>query len=113
LSASPPACTFILTHPGHLRDLPSFPTRRSSDLRLRPLPPANWRIRCADDPEEYTRQTVVETMSYVEDPLEEPDARGTRTEVQHRSEEHTSELQSPYDLVCRLLLEKKKNKQYN
>src|SRR5207248_9315069 len=25
-----------------------------------------------------------------------------------RSEEHTSELQSPYDLVCRLLLEKKK-----
>src|SRR5207248_7780148 len=24
-----------------------------------------------------------------------------------RSEEHTSELQSPYDLVCRLLLEKK------
>src|SRR6266516_7824217 len=28
-----------------------------------------------------------------------------------RSEEHTSELQSPYDLVCSLLLEKKKNKQ--
>src|SRR5437867_10723014 len=28
-----------------------------------------------------------------------------------RSEEHTSELQSPYDLVCRLLLEKKKKKQ--
>src|SRR6266705_7091190 len=27
-----------------------------------------------------------------------------------RSEEHTSELQSPYDLVCRLLLEKTKNK---
>src|SRR5438094_7729539 len=26
-----------------------------------------------------------------------------------RSEEHTSELQSPYDLVCRLLLEKKKD----
>src|SRR5437867_5093741 len=25
-----------------------------------------------------------------------------------RSEEHTSELQLPYDLVCRLLLEKKK-----
>src|SRR5437867_9323456 len=29
-----------------------------------------------------------------------------------RSEEHTSELQSPYDLVCRLLLEKKKNEQH-
>src|SRR5207248_7771953 len=29
-------------------------------------------------------------------------------EIGYRSEEHTSELQSPYDLVCRLLLEKKK-----
>src|SRR5690348_18189875 len=29
-------------------------------------------------------------------------------EVQFRSEEHTSELQSPVHLVCRLLLEKKK-----
>src|SRR5256885_8985712 len=27
---------------------------------------------------------------------------------EHRSEEHTSELQSPCNLVCRLLLEKKK-----
>src|SRR5207248_10425366 len=32
---------------------------------------------------------------------------GTRA-ANVRSEEHTSELQSPYDLVCRLLLEKKK-----
>src|SRR5205807_6682866 len=29
-----------------------------------------------------------------------------------RSEEHTSELQSPCNLVCRLLLEKKNNKYY-
>src|SRR5256885_4113054 len=29
-----------------------------------------------------------------------------------RSEEHTSELQSPCNLVCRLLLEKKKNNKY-
>src|SRR5438876_4606568 len=29
---------------------------------------------------------------------------------EHRSEEHTSELQSPVHLVCRLLLEKKKKK---
>src|SRR5207248_10374297 len=34
--------------------------------------------------------------------------RGGRAAI--RSEEHTSELQSPYDLVCRLLLEKKKKK---
>src|SRR5690348_17433911 len=30
--------------------------------------------------------------------------------VSGRSEEHTSELQSPVHLVCRLLLEKKKNR---
>src|SRR2546426_8236734 len=30
--------------------------------------------------------------------------------LKHRSEEHTSELQSPCNLVCRLLLEKKKKK---
>src|SRR5207248_4250935 len=33
-----------------------------------------------------------------------------RRATDDRSEEHTSELQSPYDLVCRLLLEKKNNK---
>src|SRR5437867_7667006 len=31
----------------------------------------------------------------------------TRAHLAIRSEEHTSELQSPYDLVCSLLLEKK------
>src|SRR5437879_10421878 len=31
-----------------------------------------------------------------------------RRELENRSEEHTSELQSPMYLVCRLLLEKKK-----
>src|SRR5438094_1301838 len=35
----------------------------------------------------------------------------TITAATKRSEEHTSELQSPYDLVCRLLLEKKKKNQ--
>src|SRR2546426_9149971 len=35
-----------------------------------------------------------------------------RTRVEERSEEHTSELQSPCNLVCRLLLEKKKKKHY-
>src|SRR5690348_17954126 len=45
--------------------------------------------------------------------LVDPDARGrglgTRL-LTHRSEEHTSELQSPVHLVCRLLLEKKKKR---
>src|SRR5256885_13255123 len=33
---------------------------------------------------------------------------GGKQELEDRSEEHTSELQSPCNLVCRLLLEKKK-----
>src|SRR5688500_20361684 len=35
--------------------------------------------------------------------------RGPRRRSMTRSEEHTSELQSPCNLVCRLLLEKKNN----
>src|SRR5690349_22128165 len=41
-------------------------------------------------------------------PTARPPARGRR----RRSEEHTSELQSRRDLVCRLLLEKKKKIKY-
>src|SRR5476649_763419 len=37
-----------------------------------------------------------------------PKGVSTRTSLSSRSEEHTSELQSHSDLVCRLLLEKKK-----
>src|SRR2546426_4899951 len=36
-------------------------------------------------------------------------ARGRALRIPMRSEEHTSELQSPCNLVCRLLLEKKKH----
>src|SRR2546426_4544552 len=36
-----------------------------------------------------------------------------RPRLSGRSEEHTSELQSPCNLVCRLLLEKKKKKYQN
>src|SRR5256885_11521223 len=43
-------------------------------------------------------------------PLTETQPLGAEVQVQRfdRSEEHTSELQSPCNLVCRLLLEKKK-----
>src|SRR5207249_10125018 len=37
------------------------------------------------------------------------DRDGTSLRVMNRSEEHTSELQSRFELVCRLLLEKKTN----
>src|SRR5438132_10039306 len=49
----------------------------------------------------YTGET--ETMRY-------PIAGDANPIVRVRSEEHTSELQSHSDLVCRLLLEKKKKK---
>src|SRR5256885_9372214 len=39
---------------------------------------------------------------------EHPDREVTKDAEGTRSEEHTSELQSPCNLVCRLLLEKKK-----
>src|SRR3989454_926260 len=41
--------------------------------------------------------------------LEQIEVRGDGRSRLERSEEHTSELQSPCNLVCRLLLEKKKN----
>src|SRR5258708_13931830 len=51
-------------------------------------------------PQEFTRELQV-----VEDSLR---ANHGSALVKPRSEEHTSELQSPDHLVCRLLLEKKK-----
>src|SRR5699024_3072883 len=41
------------------------------------------------------------------DPESDPDIALEQTQKAFRSEEHTSELQSRFDLVCRLLLEKK------
>src|SRR5699024_12044847 len=47
---------------------------------------------------------------------QEPHRRSAAAELgvflDDRSEEHTSELQSRFDLVCRLLLEKKKKRRY-
>src|SRR5206468_5022208 len=56
-------------------------------------------------------------LSLFDAPLSEPASRsgvegalGAVVSITIRSEEHTSELQSRSDLVCRLLLEKKKKK---
>src|SRR5438874_9359031 len=79
-----------------LRLLHSFPTRRSSDLfESRPL-----RISHITGPYLLAGWST---------------DWGERLPVggKERSEEHTSELQSRRDLVCRLLLEKKKKKLSN
>src|SRR5690348_17623825 len=46
-------------------------------------------------------------------PQQQQTASAIPTGAAGRSEEHTSELQSPVHLVCRLLLEKKKKKETN
>src|SRR5205807_3488975 len=94
--------------------IPSFPTRRSSDL---PLPPAGRQAAAGQhQPQRSFRQRG--GCGHQPKPRPSPTAapcaeteqcRGGHRESKHsRSEEHTSELQSPCNLVCRLLLEKKK-----
>src|SRR5207248_10901807 len=66
-------------------------------------------------PEAAAREPVTPRQQCVEVLLRRPPENGPDLGLgrgveagEQRSEEHTSELQSPYDLVCRLLLEKKK-----
>src|SRR5690348_17522609 len=84
----------------------SYLAGRQSDA---PVWPGSWSKRAA----ELLRADLERAgVAYVD-----PDGRYRDFHsLRHRSEEHTSELQSPVHLVCRLLLEKKKNnksKQYS
>src|SRR5439155_25632881 len=89
----PPASfSYTYTPP---RDLHSFPTRRSSDL-----PPRRHRPHRAQDHRRHLRRARRTRRRGVQ--------RQGPVAVCARSEEHTSELQSRGHLVCRLLLEKKK-----
>src|SRR5207249_10092585 len=98
----PPSLLFFLQYSPHHRDLHSFPTRRSSDLmRLDHLPTGK---QGADMGAHHGLERHHATGGRGHEPGE-----GRRA----RSEEHTSELQSRFDLVCRLLLEKKKKKNEN
>src|SRR5260370_30065411 len=54
------------------------------------------------------QQTVVATVGATGPPVGSPNGLETGASAPERSEEHTSELQSHLNLVCRLLLEKKK-----
>src|SRR5699024_12695331 len=98
LTACPPPISLVLLlyfffyRSGAHRDLHSFPTRRSSDLhcRARASRAGSWR----------SGPTAASSTS--------PSPPRLWSMRRARSEEHTSELQSRFDLVCRLLLEKKK-----
>src|SRR5699024_12014210 len=101
---------FFYSHTNHL-DLHSFPTRRSSDLCKR-------LVICAQEPDNLQKTL---TMLIEERYKDEDTGSGGVTHFRNlsyliqpvRSEEHTSELQSRFDLVCRLLLEKKKHNTNN
>src|SRR5438046_10145006 len=82
------------------RDLHSFPTRRSSDLVEIAV-----RVEGARD----HRQHDVAGRALGQGAGPAADGLAERLALP-RSEEHTSELQSLTNLVCRLLLEKKKKK---
>src|SRR5215216_7657269 len=56
------------------------------------------------------RSTLFPYTTLFRSPPTRPGRWCARWPRKRRSEEHTSELQSPDHLVCRLLLEKKKNK---
>src|SRR5689334_23763749 len=94
---------YSLRTPLHLR---SFPTRRSSDLLsgliialggLRLARETKWLFGCGVAVIAVLLVPVATGLG-----LRDPDPS-------RRSEEHTSELQSQFHLVCRLLLEKKKD----
>src|SRR5207248_9478627 len=97
------------------RDLHSFPTRRSSDLESEPagICGASQRRLAAD---RWQPQLVERLLAAALPGRPLPPHRHARplsaavvarlgedaAAAPRRSEEHTSELQSPYDLVCRL-----------
>src|SRR5207249_11180835 len=92
--------------------LHSFPTRRSSDLfgldqGRAGLEPVRASLHRLGGGEEGPLEVHV-IQGHLEDRLHGPRLPRALDKYVTRSEEHTSELQSRFDLVCRLLLEKKK-----
>src|SRR5437773_6133649 len=84
-------------------NLHSFPTRRSSDLNI---------LFIVGDDMGYADEGF-QGCQDIPTPHLDALAKARCGVGMSRSEEHTSELQSHHDLVCRLLLEKKKKKPKN
>src|SRR5690606_41888660 len=96
-----------------LHDLASCPTRRSSDLDRERCVRFEHRARYQQAfraiRTDQTAQRGLQAFRHGQADLHlvEPDAIRAARHDPVRSEEHTSELQSRENLVCRLLLEKK------
>src|SRR5205085_11248887 len=100
---------FFFHSSAHHRPLHSFPTRRSSDLNgptaaaIAPAAPIIAKTLACSLPSKLPWMSDCIAGRYNAAPSPPTNAQNTM-----RSEEHTSELQSQSNLVCRLLLEKKK-----
>src|SRR5207248_8609186 len=106
---APPYCPpFSSSGYGAHPALHSFPTRRSSDLaeHLRLAAELAFGADFARHARDFTGERV-ELIDHRVDGALQLEHLALHIDRNLRSEEHTSELQSPYDLVCRLLLEKK------
>src|SRR5690348_17905925 len=92
----------MIRHPPRSTLFPYTTLFRSADVP--PRAPADHRAR--DRPSSRSAAHLVTRRRH-------RPSRPARGGPDRRSEEHTSELQSPVHLVCRLLLEKKKTTQRN
>src|SRR5207244_11164131 len=92
----------VVTRHPNPRQLNSFPTRRSSDL----LKKGRCGTMTHDDKRNGTA-TLFAALNVLDGKVIGQSSGRHRHQEFLRSEEHTSELQSPDHLVCRLLLEKK------
>src|SRR5699024_12700369 len=102
-------CPFFVSSHDAPPDRPSFPTRRSSDLDGFVADVCALDGRVAADVQatllnEHVRLLDRASRWFVHQSPEHLDVLATID----RSEEHTSELQSRFDIVCRLMLELKK-----
>src|SRR5437588_9022079 len=107
--------SFLFYGSGDHRDLHSFPTRRSSDLAAVDLGVLAVLVAILADqgvqalprhPDVNDRRPVVAVALRQQVAAGGPRLEPGGEREGARSEEHTSELQSHSDLVCRLLLEK-------
>src|SRR5699024_12520917 len=98
---SPPPSSPLRPSPPPPRHLHSFPTRRSSDLSSAS---ASSRAACSSS---TLGPPAAPPRAWVAPSTSPSVVTATSSGSVVRSEEHTSELQSRFDLVCRLLLEKK------
>src|SRR5690606_41244620 len=106
---APPVAYSRAAHPPHL---PSSPTRRSSDLPSPGHTPHHPHPEPVPSPPRRRNESEGtdgrNTGTHAGRRAPHPHRRGHPPAPPKRSEEHTSELQSRENLVCRLLLEKKK-----